>query len=518
MTKQLSDVLKLSLQELALRKVAIVLWKGSHSLVSIRNFHFKSICYCDYQKYWCENVECKVSDKISKLQLPETSTKQLRQILKPIGLEILRWKKYHEDYLNDSSEVFEYFDVPILEKLCFTAVGTVDYRKTAEELVRCNVIDILKRYKLACLYCLDHYISEFWNELPQEKRIYFYSEDEDDRLHIKIPLLQFCWPYIIKGEEYKLVGMPESSSREPNVFYQHIFTYSSFAGNKTAVKYFFQKLSLEKREACIVNAVRHALGTGVGELNNYPWRFPKENVSEVVCYLLSLMTPEQQTLIFSLRPADVLGCFLDWPWQDAFLDTAEAMWTWMQCDDLERRARNYNNLLNKMERKIQNFDYCLPNLYQKFFLRSSSDFRKYFVDRECYYGTFFNELFNIQDTETINLILKIVDPEDRMRLALSKYTFERFYHFISIDQGHVVEMCIRETGLSKEDKKRMKEAFMQSLKRRDNEQIELGTPKWIRFFEFLDETNPNIQSKRSPDDETLTETKKLCCEKEGNSN
>ncbi|GBN47998.1 hypothetical protein AVEN_169806-1 [Araneus ventricosus] len=324
MEKQLSCVLMLPLKQIALRRFAATLWNEPDILASIGKFR-ERIQYGDYQKKWCGTVEFEVLDKISKLQLPESLTKQIIQILKPMGLRILRWKIFHEAFLSQSNcdYPFEYFNVSILEKLCWTTAGTVDYRKTAEELILCNVVDIVKRYKLACLYCLDHYIPEFWKELPQENKMYFYN-----RKHIRLPLLQFCWPYILKGEEYKLcvnsiTGNPFGDS---TLFQQRIFTCLSFAGNKAAVKYFFQKLSLEEREASLINAANSALGSQNVEPGHYPWRFPKENVTDVVFYLLSLMNPEQQSRFFRERPSDVLECFLDWPWQDAFLNIADAMW------------------------------------------------------------------------------------------------------------------------------------------------------------------------------------------------
>ncbi|GBN39271.1 hypothetical protein AVEN_120465-1, partial [Araneus ventricosus] len=143
-------------------------------------------------------------------------------------------------------------------------------------------------------------------------------------------------------------------------------------------------------------------------------------------------------------------------------------------------------------------------------------FRKHFADRECRFGTFFSELFNIQDTETICVILRNVDSGDRVRLVSSKHIFKHFHNFISRDSVHVVEMCLREIGLSKEDKKRLKKVFMGFLRRRDSGQIEWDTPKWKRFFEFLDETNTRAQRKRNLDDEALTEAKNICCEKKEN--
>ncbi|GBN72679.1 hypothetical protein AVEN_95011-1 [Araneus ventricosus] len=431
MEKQPRCVLMLSPQEIALRRIAVVLLNEPDILALIGKIRFR---IRSYQKEWLETVECKVTDKLSKLQLPESIMRQMIHTLKPIGSQILKWKFFHESFLTDSTEDL---DAHILEKLCFTTSGTVDYRKTAEALVCSDVVDIVKRYKLACLYCLEDYIPDFWNELPEENKMYFYN----DTTPIEEPRLWFCWPYILKGEEYKLDYESRSYGYQ-STFRQFAFEYSAIIGNKAASEYFFQRLTHEEREPSIIRAAQGMIVIASVETYSYPDAFPKEKVSDVVCYLLSLMTSEQQMQIFKENPFGFLRCFLDWPWQDLFLDNADVMWTLL---------------------------------------------------RESDYSYIWTMSKNVAD---------------RVRLVTSERVFTAFYYFIWRGRWQWVEVCLREAKLSKEDKKKLKEDFTVFLSRRHREQIEWVAPKCRRFFEFLDETDASAQSKRSSDDETLTEAKK----------
>ncbi|GBL67893.1 hypothetical protein AVEN_16216-1, partial [Araneus ventricosus] len=99
-----------------------------------------------------------------------------------------------------------------------------------------------------------------------------------------------------------------------------------------------------------------------------------------------------------------------------------------------------------------------------------------------------------------------LDAAARTRLVFSVPALENFIYCLSIDKRDVVEVCLREAGLSMEDRKRLKEAFMEYLRSFEVGSVKLKTRKWSRFFHFLDETDD--PSKRCTEDETPTEAKK----------
>ncbi|KAF8789446.1 hypothetical protein HNY73_007384 [Argiope bruennichi] len=216
MEKQPIFVLKLSLQEMALRRVVVKLWNEKEILTSIVNFRKEVTpdheseragrCCQEKEKdskELQEMTENKVKNKVKNLVLPESLKKQMMLIIKPIGSQILRWKMSFRkrNAINCSDD----WDIDILEQLCWTSTGTVDYGKTAENLVRLKTLDVVKRYKLASLYCLTDCIPVLWKELPEEYKKNFCNENG---LSLKIEeLLEFYWAYVAMKKEYELCSM-----------------------------------------------------------------------------------------------------------------------------------------------------------------------------------------------------------------------------------------------------------------------------------------------------------------------
>ncbi|GBM60934.1 hypothetical protein AVEN_192390-1 [Araneus ventricosus] len=486
MEKQLSYVLTLSLEEMALRKIAVILINVPDFLATTENFPFELVEF--YQSQWLDTVEWKIRDKMSNLKLPESLARQMIPTLKAVGTEILKWKLFHNVFLNDPNE---HFDVHVVEKLCWTTAGTVDYRKTAETLVRSNVVDIVKRFKLACLYCLEDYIPVIWKELPEENKKFFYNGE--DKEEVKTPHLWLFLPYILENI-FKLHNIQTPTPRNS-------FKYSALFGHKTLTEYCFQKFSKEDREASLVQTAKDV----VRERNPDPladFEPTHEKLSDVLCYLLSLMTPEEQMRIFKALPCEVLRCFLDWPWQKFFLDIADIIWTFLP-------KRKYNDLLSKISIHIGNSGYYFPNFFQEFFLRSPRSFRKCFVDQVCRLGSFLQEFFITEDSKTIEVIFRNIDAADRVRLVFSEHVFKLLNDFLLSDRWRIVEVCIREATLSKENRERLRGAFMEFVTRTDGGvRFNWRTQKRKRFFEFLDEMDASPADKRSPEDETLTKVKK----------
>ncbi|GBN22952.1 hypothetical protein AVEN_115943-1 [Araneus ventricosus] len=477
MDKKLSNVLMLSLKEISLRRVAVILWNQHDILASIDSF----------------DAEDAVKDNISKLDLPPLLMEKIKYLVEPVGSDLHNWKWFHETYLSTTSERF---NVHILEYLCWTVLGTVDYRKTAEKLIRCKMLDIVKSYKLACLYCLDDCIPVLWENLTEESKRYFY--EEEGPFHFTIPELEFCWAYIIKGEEFILDYIFGTAFGNLTTFNQNAFEYSAYIGNKCATEYFFRKLTYDEREASLFRTaqavVTHRLKRGF-----ISGTFPLEKLSDTLCYLLSLMSHEQQMAIFKEYPFNVLVCLLDWPWQDLFLDIAELIWTFLT-------EFNFVSLLNIISERIK-LGYYLTKLFQEFFVRSPSEFRKYFVDDECMTGSILRNIFDVEDSEIIKVIFKNVDSVDKKRLVCSGNVFKLFYGSTLRGKWHLVEQCLQEAKLSKDDKDGLKADFLGFLTEIDTGNINRRENVWKQFLHFLDENKAKDTCKRISDEQDLSKEK-----------
>ncbi|CAL1281788.1 unnamed protein product [Larinioides sclopetarius] len=478
MEKQLRYSSMLTLEEIALRRLAAVVWCESDVLALTAKYETLHYLFNEEDKTWKNTVVDVVKDKMSKLQLPDSITEQMTRISELIGTHILNWKILHESILKESSSGM---NEHILEKLCFTTAGSVDYRQTAEALVRSDVLDIVSRYKLSCLYCLEDYIPDLFSELPDEKKKYFY--DEIVTISSVDTFLWFLWPYILKGEEFKLDRLSRSSGNQSN-FRQYAFEYAAIRGNRAAVEYFFRKLLPEERESPIIRAAKWIVENAdrYEQADNYPETFPVENISGVLCYLLSLMTNEQQIQIFKEKPHEFLGFFLQWPFQDIFLDNVDVVWTHFPESDF------YTFFWN-MIIMIKASDFA--DLSRDFSLRMTSSFIKYFVYNKTGICPLFLKFLSIRDTENVKFILRNIDAADRVEL-LSSFPFFQFYlNSNDEDIFPIVEMCLREAMLSVEDKRRIKKALKKFERLFEYED---ETQHLRKFLELLYETDATAQS------------------------
>ncbi|GBN02429.1 hypothetical protein AVEN_152306-1 [Araneus ventricosus] len=428
MEKKLSYGWMLSLKEICLRRVTVILWSQTYTLASI-NY--------DY-------IEVAVIGDMRKLELPPLLAEQMTYLVDPIQLETTKWKEFHESYLD-----IKCMDIHILQQFCWTNLGTVDFRKSAEKLIRYEMFDIIKCYKLSCFYCLHDNISVLWEKLPEESKRHFYDEKEPSR--DSEPPLEFCWPYILKGEETKLNIMLERPFGNPTTFNQYAFEYSAYEGNKAATEYFFLKLTDVEREVSLLRTVQAVLMRRMDDIILFHDLHSLYTRSETFCYLLFLMSTEQQMEIFKEYPFTVLMKFLEWPWQDIALDISELIWPYLT-------AEEYADALRMISSRTKS-GFNLTKLFQELFLHGSSDFRKHFVDLECRYDASFRSFFKVQDSETIKIIFRAVDSEDRKRLVYSRRVLKHFYKSILRGKCDMVELCVQEANLSKEDREGFKRAF-----------------------------------------------------------
>ncbi|GBM32172.1 hypothetical protein AVEN_136723-1 [Araneus ventricosus] len=480
MEKQPSFVLKLSLEEMALRRVVVNLWNESDSLYTNQNFLIKVLgqpllSNMKDKERWRDLLEGRVKVEVWNLVLPDSLKKKMMHLVRPIGYQILRWKISYKE-----------FDAAIPEKLCWTFTGAVDNRRTAEKVVRLEKFDVVKRYELACSFCLDDYLPLLWEELPKEIKKDFCLRF--DHSTAEVPL-EVYWAYVLKGEKSLLDSVASKKFEQLDrfsSFHQCAFLSSARAGNKAATEYFFQQLTSEERDSSLIRAVYDV----VAKRRDFCFgirRFDiQENVSDTLCYLLTVVAPEQQIQVLKEHPYQVLRCFLDWPKQDLFLDIADLIRTFLPESD-------YGILINDITRDIKNAGYYFPNLIQKFFLLSPTEFRKHFVCALC---SFFPEFLYDEDTETLKVFFRNVDPECRARLVLNSQFCRFLGDLILKGDWNLVKVCVREASLSKENKEKLKEGLLNEFRPRSREgKIIRSKRKLTRFFECLEETEVSASDK-----------------------
>ncbi|GBM82455.1 hypothetical protein AVEN_48619-1 [Araneus ventricosus] len=489
MEKQPGFVPKLTLEEMALRKLVVHFWSQTDILALIEEFPFTTTF--GKETLWQETVEDKVKDKISKLDFPESLKRRMNLIVKPIGLQIPEWVSFMEQFLCDSRENL---DIQLLKQLCWTSAGALDYEKTAEKLVSLKTLNVVERFKTACGHCLVDSLPVVWKELPEEHKSRFSKGLLNDRFIWleNETLLRFYWSYVLNGEEYELL------ERHIDI-YREAFASSARRGNKAAADYFLKKLNNEERNSSLFLVFHEEIEREAF----YPWASPRERTTDVSCYLLSQMTPEQQMQVLRDFPGHVFRIFLDWRWQDLFLEKTDFIWNFLP------EKSTYNDLLHHIRRKMIISEYFSPELFQEFFRRSPSAFRKYFVNQECLGEALFSKFLNNEDKETVRVILRNIDVEDRVRLVSCLRIFECFESLLGRKGQDVVELCVREACPSKEDRERLKEVYMGFLIGDEKHVFLRGKKNWQRFFQSLDIADASGPQKRSLEDEMVTRAKRL---------
>ncbi|KAF8789461.1 uncharacterized protein LOC129956966 [Argiope bruennichi] len=498
MEKQLKFVLNYSLEEITLRRVVANLWTETDIVVMIQNFPCECPHDIEHRKKNRNVAFNKVKAKLSKLVIPASLKERMMDLIKPIGTELMQWKTFHDSIFQSTNRDLSLY---MLKRVVWTSAGTIDYRRTAKILLCSDVLGVRTRYSIACLYCYVDDIPVLWNELPEVVKNCYLSA-------FYVPLvrelqLEFYWAHVMVGEEPKLERIVTEPLREVATFNQHAFETFARKGNRSATDYFLRKLSTEVRNASLMNAVNIVISDRCTNTSTWKTDFPLEKLSEMLCYLLSLMSPAQQEQIIRKRPVEVLRCFLDWPCQDLFLETADFVFTFLP-------ETKYGTLLRSITKNIESSGYYFPMLFRKFFINSPREFKSIFINYECQFCSYFDEFFNAEDAETIKCFFRNVTVEDRMSLC-SRYNFFRILDpLIMNGKWYLVKMCIEEISPFQKDRARLEETYMGYLRGVDSRNRRLRKRRWRQIFQECDEEDKaTASSKRSSRGKTLIKAKKL---------
>ncbi|WP_264339069.1 hypothetical protein [Wolbachia endosymbiont (group A) of Cydia splendana] len=481
-----------SLEHITLVKIAITLWNQDDIRALTARFYFRSLILSERRKEW-QVVEDKVIEKIPELLLPEPLKKKVLNFIKPIGLEILKWREYHDQN--------SYLGIDLPNELCWTPQGTVDKKETAVVLIKDENLDITRRYRLACIYCLEDDIRELWSKMPENRRKSFYSEEDPRK--VRQQELVVLWTYYTKGEVNKLDNMIERRWQSKCSPYQYAFEYAAVGGNKAATEYFLQKLTSKEKEESLVRSAGYVADRRCDSARNRT-DLPKEHYADVLCFLLSQMNEEQQTEVFKSYPYEVLKCLLDWPWQSFFMKTVSRMWDFLS-------GKDCNYFLREMVDKVieGHKDYDYQKLFGKFWQQSPDAHKRYVID-ECSSGSLLSKLLKIEDKENVKLILKDATLIEKEKIIFYREGKDICESLIYNNKWDLLKFFIQECILSKEVIIKFKEKFKERIIcRRSEEKLEKEKDMWNKAFQLLDDLIHKGNKKRSMEESDSSPAKRL---------
>lgn len=477
-------ILKPSLEYMALAKVAATLW----NLRDVRDF-IKKFCIPldkgDLRDKW-SNIEATMLGKVSLLPMPEFLKEKMLIFVRAIGCQILNWIDYHCVML------FLNIDVP--NEFCWTSQGEVNKKKAAQVLVKDEGIDITLRYKLACFYCLEGDICELWDKMPEGCRICFYNEE--DPTSVNQQDLVVFWTYDMKGEVSKLERMIERRFSARLSPYQYACRCAAYRGNRAAVEYFLQKVASGERKELLIRTVESVV-------TDHPsGGFLKESYYDILCVLLSQMEEEKQVEVIKKAPLWVLECFLEWPRQIFFIETASRMWNFLS-------TTNYNHLfriiIDKLRDGCKDFNYQI--LIQEMWLQSHL---KYSVYRTSTFNYLLSTLFQIRDENNIKLILKDTNNTEKKRFIHSIKGENACGNLIDSEAWGLLNFFIQECLMSKEEVIKFKKNFSKrSHHIFSSDDSKSRKMKLDKFFLLLDDLMCGFGKRKSVEDDHC-EAKRLC--------
>ncbi|WP_353279742.1 hypothetical protein [Wolbachia endosymbiont (group A) of Ennomos erosarius] len=485
-----------SLKHKALVEIAITLWNQDDAWDLASKFYFSSpILNVSERKREWQKVEDEVIKKVLKLPLPELLKKELSSFVEAIGWQILIWKQYHKNLLGGKDARAS------LSKLCWTPRGTIDKEKTAKILVQDENLDIAKRYRLACTYCLEDNILTLWKQISGRK---LYGKDLRKIRINESPLVSF-WSHHIEEETAQLGDIIRRYCQDDSVtHYEYAFRRSAVSGNEAATRYFLQKLTPEEKDKVLVRTAEYVAKRRCDCVSEFT-DFSRENYIDVLCFLLSEMDREQQMEVFKSCSYEVLKCFLDWPWQSFFMETAQHMWAFLS-------EEGYDCLLRVIVNKMidGNKDYNYQKLFGIFWQQGPSTHTKHVIDKCGSGGLLLLDLFKVEDVENIKLIFQDATPKEKERLIFCSRGQDICQDLIYGDRGGFIEFFIRECISSKNEMVKFREEFKERITWCcSREEFTKRKDKWDKFFQLLDNLIQENDKKRGIEGEESSPAKKL---------
>ncbi|GFU15011.1 uncharacterized protein NPIL_94741 [Nephila pilipes] len=265
-----------------------------------------------------------IKKKVSTYTIPVSLQEKVADMVRHINSQVEKWTLDHGPVTCPTIDMRNIF--------IWKSNGLIDRVKTAEALVQVERLDILKRFVLACFYCLEGDILALWNNM---------SENDKMRVtNISGSLVVRIWmKWLEDGEEINWRRLAWSSVLNP-----------------LGLRCFFLKLRPNSKKTWLLTSMRM-------RILQYDDLF----------FCLSHLDRKRRRQVYEKCCSQLLESFLEWPFQSAFLDVANQMWSYLK----EKEFRNLLHLIMYQRILVEfgNFNYV--ELLQEFWKQSPPEYKEY---------------------------------------------------------------------------------------------------------------------------------------------
>ncbi|XP_015911930.1 uncharacterized protein [Parasteatoda tepidariorum] len=362
-----------SLQDLILRKIAVFLWNRRNVKSKILDFVKKDIKAADFKYEW-RSLEIETKANASSLDLPERTLKKLLFVIKPIGLQIKDWVTSEEGCLFVSKQELD------LTEIAWTHLGIVDRQKQVATLMKDKTIDIARRFKLACKFCLNTELRNLWKRMgARKKKDYLYECNG----YSKMDMLVRYWTLMTSG---RFLVSDMHSFTINQVMFEHV----QYSKNVKNMAYFWAKMTLIQRRETFLNFFMN--------------KEVLQNYSDGFCFLLTDSEEELNWEVFEKFPLQTMLCFLCWPLQLYFIESAKHIVPFLS-------GPHYGIILNNII-KLDGYEEML----REFWLTGSLDQRNYAIDHVLMHSSLMIDLLEFNDQESLLLLVSEATPQQKRKL------------------------------------------------------------------------------------------------------
>ncbi|XP_055925843.1 uncharacterized protein LOC129957526 [Argiope bruennichi] len=463
---------RLPLKDLALRKVAALLCSHPtmHAHAAVVALQLNRDAEVDALCEFFKNA-------VTTLSLPATISEDLVIVMQSVFKEILKWLVVNREILEPDELNLD--NPENLKHIHWTPLGTVEFRETAAALVRHGKLSIMQRYKLACLYCLEDDVRDLWRMIPPRRKGSFY--DNSKAWKVGLRKMVVIWTYTIKRQTNDVGSILEFIQERGHFsFNQLAFESAAVQGYFPATQYFFEKLTFAEREESLLRTARDVIQQRVAT----EWCPYHEalGLSDVLCFLFSVMPADQVKEVLKEKPCKTLQCFFYWPRQD--LSGRVAEWALPHAEE-----RDFGGLLFVLARR-HSFIYNFEKVFRDIFRVTPSNLRNYIASM---FQLYVQDLLNFEDTITIKFLLRTLNASELNQLV-SGDVAELRCHKTKDDKWDFFARFVNDARLSREEKMKFASFFISHF----DSLMDLESRQ--RFLKFVEDLVPVVSERNQVDE------------------
>ncbi|XP_065219988.1 uncharacterized protein LOC135845402 isoform X2 [Planococcus citri] len=149
-------------------------------------------CYCQMEKSNCSGMPSEIE------ALPTVIREMIQKWIPVVKRALMEWDYIHETIFSHRKD--KNFAIDFVSFISWEAHGQINEEKTAVNLMECDKLSQMEKYRLACIYCLVDDVKKLWP-----------METDADHLLIKY------WNYRMSGQQFTFEVDPECSCVEASL-------------------------------------------------------------------------------------------------------------------------------------------------------------------------------------------------------------------------------------------------------------------------------------------------------------